>query len=350
MALDAAGIAIVDARDERSAVLMAHAYAEVGGGLGVALVTAGPGVTNAMTGVANAHIARASVLVLSGVPPRAQEGKGALQDLPHVEMLRPIVRHARTVREPTLVPQELDEAIARALGHGGEPGPAYLDFPTDTLRATLPPMFWRDEHMAAKPRPPLLPAPDAVAHAADLLCSAHRPLVITGRGARRAGAALRRLLDALPIACLDTSESRGLLAETHPAFVGATRAAAMAQADLVLTLGRRLDFQLGYGAPAVFPEARFVRIADTVAELRDNRRGDAELLADADLALDAIVAGLRGRKPAAERAWHARASCATRCAQHPTTRGDASIRSACSRACRTCSRRTRSWWPTAVTS
>jgi acetolactate synthase-1/2/3 large subunit len=303
MALDDAGIAIVDVRDERSAVFMAHAYAEIGGGLGVALVTAGPGVTNATTGIANAHVARAGVLVLAGVPPRAQEGKGALQDLPHVAMLQPVTRYARTVREPTLVPQELDCAITRCEGFGGEPGPAYVDFPIDVLRSELAPMFWRGEHMAAKARQALLPHPEAVARAAALLAAAHRPLVIAGRGARRAGPALVRLLDALPAAYLDTGESRGLVPEGHASFVGAMRAAAMAEADLVLTVGRRLDFQLAYGAPAVFPDARFVRIADTVAELIDNRRGDAEILADADLALGAVAAALRSRAPSADLAW-----------------------------------------------
>src|SRR5437667_290723 len=97
-----------------AAVYMAHAYGELTGGLGVALVTAGPGVTNAMTGIANAYVARAPVLVLSGVPPRPQENRGALQDLVHTDMVRPITRYARTVREPSLVLQELDEAVARA--------------------------------------------------------------------------------------------------------------------------------------------------------------------------------------------------------------------------------------------
>ncbi|HEX4884861.1 MAG TPA: thiamine pyrophosphate-binding protein [Casimicrobiaceae bacterium] len=306
MALDAAGIGIVDVRDERAAVMMAHAYAEIGGGLGVALVTAGPGVTNAMTGIANAHVARASVLVLSGVPPRMQEGKGALQDLAHVEIVRPLVRYARTVREPTLVPPELDEAIARALGHAGEPGPAYLDFPTDTLRAPLPAMHWRDEHMRPKRRPALPPVRDDVARAADLLLEAKRPLILTGRGARRAQAALLRLLDVVPAACLDTGESRGIVPDDHPCAVSAMRGAAMAQADCVVTVGRRLDFQLGYGAPAVFPAARWLRIGDTPGELRDNRRGDVELFADADLALDAIVEHAAARKPAVDRDWVAK--------------------------------------------
>ena len=98
MRLDAEGIAIVDVRDERAAVYMAHAHAELTGGLGVALVTAGPGVTNAMTGIANAHVARAPVLVMSGVPPRRQENRGALQDMVHTDLVRSLTRYARTVR------------------------------------------------------------------------------------------------------------------------------------------------------------------------------------------------------------------------------------------------------------
>src|SRR5215813_3747482 len=92
MRADAEGIRIVDVRDERAAVYMAHAHAELTGGLGVALITAGPGVTNGMTGLANAHVSRAPVLVISGVPPRAQENRGALQDMSHTEFVKPLTR------------------------------------------------------------------------------------------------------------------------------------------------------------------------------------------------------------------------------------------------------------------
>src|SRR5215207_2755680 len=111
MRLDAHGIRIIDVRDERAAVHMAQAHAEVTGKLGVALVTAGPGLTNAMTGIANAHVSRAPVLVLSGTPPRPQENRGALQDMDHTLLVRSITRYARTVREPALVLQKLDEAV-----------------------------------------------------------------------------------------------------------------------------------------------------------------------------------------------------------------------------------------------
>jgi acetolactate synthase-1/2/3 large subunit len=303
MRIDAEGIAIVDVRDERAAVYMAHAYGELTGGLGVALVTAGPGVTNAMTGIANAHVARAPVLVLSGVPPRPQENRGALQDLVHTDIVRPITRYARTVREPSMVLQELDEAVARAFGDGGEPGPVYLDFPTDTLRAEVPRALQRDEHLRPKPRPAIPPDPAALRAAAELLASARRPLVISGRGARGAGKSLLRLLDWLGAPYLDTGESRGLVPDTHPALVAAMRGTVMGEADLVLTVGRRLDFQLAYGSPAVFGEARFVRIADVASELRDNRRGEVELFASCAAALEGIVEVAGDRAPAIDREW-----------------------------------------------
>lgn len=303
MRLDAEGIRIVDVRDERAAVYMAHAHAELTGGLGVALVTAGPGVTNAMTGIANAHVARAPVVVISGTPPRAQENRGALQDMAHTEFVRPITRYARTVREPSLVLQELDEAVSRAQGEGGEPGPVYLDFPVDTQRAEIPAALLLDEHLAARPAKRLLPDPQGVQEAVELLWNARRPLVISGRGARGAGPVLQRFLSRLGAVYLDTGESRGLVPDDHPAVVAAMRGSVMGEADVIVTLGRRLDFQLAYGSPAVFKEAKFVRIADCAAELRDNRRGAAEILATAGDALEAILQAAGEREPAVDRAW-----------------------------------------------
>ena len=303
MRLDAEGIAIVDVRDERAAVYMAHAYGEMSGRVGVALVTGGPGVTNAMTGIANAHVARAPLLVLSGVPPRPQENRGALQDVVHTDLLRSITRYARTVREPSLVLQELGEAYARAEGTGGDPGPAYLDFPTDTLRADVPAAMLLPEHFAARERPRLRPDLAAIDRAAQLLCAARRPLVISGRGARGAAAELIALLDATGAPYLDTGESKGLVPESHPSVIAAMRGGVMGEADLVVTVGRRLDFQLAYGSPAVFSQARFLRIADTPGELRDNRRGEVELLATLSAALATLTDALRTRPRALDTHW-----------------------------------------------
>jgi acetolactate synthase-1/2/3 large subunit len=303
MRLDAEGIRIVDVRDERAAVYMAHAESQLTGGLGVALVTAGPGVTNAMTGIANAHVARASVLVLSGLPPSAQENRGALQDIVHTDLVRSLTRYARTVRHPDLVPQELAEATARAMGEGGEPGPVYLDFPVDTLRAEVSAAMQLPESFSPPVVRPMVPPAEAVQAAVQKLWAAKRPLFISGRGARGAGPALEALLIRLGAAYLDTGESRGLVSDDHPSVVAAMRGAVMGQADLVVTVGRRLDFQLAYGSPAVFGKAEFLRIADGTGELRDNRRGAVEIFANPASAVQAILDAAPSTPPSSDAAW-----------------------------------------------
>ncbi len=303
MRLDAEGIRIVDVRDERAAVYMAHAHAELTGQLGVALVTAGPGVTNAMTGIANAFVAKAPVLVLSGTPPKRQENRGALQDMIHTDFVRPLTRYARTVREPALVLQELDQAVSSAFGHGGEPGPVYLDFPVDTLRGEVPKVLELAEQLQGRPRDRLMPDPAAVTRAVDLLLAAKKPLFISGRGARGAGPQLARLLDRLDALYLDTGESRGLVPDDHRSVVAAMRGSVMTDADLIVTVGRRLDFQLAYGSPAIFGEAKFLRIGDCAGEVRDNRRGAAEIFATPSAALDAILEATEGRQGSADTEW-----------------------------------------------
>jgi acetolactate synthase I/II/III large subunit len=297
------GIRIIDVRHEAAAVHMAHAHAELTGALGVAMATAGPGVTNTVTAMANASLARAPVLLIGGCTSRPQANMGPLQDIPHVDILRPVTRASRTARVAEQVVRELDEAVARAIGDMGEPGPVYIEIPTDVLRTSVPPQLVLDEWMAAKP--PRAVPPDAadIALAVDALWSARRPLVITGRGAKRAGAELGRLLDASGALYLDTQESRGLVPADHPAVVGAMRAAAMTDADVVVLIGRKLDYQLGYGSPAVFPNARFIRIADTAGELIDNRRGQPEIMAAPALVLRAMVETAGNRRSNVDAAW-----------------------------------------------
>jgi len=99
----------------------------------------------------------------------------------HTDLVRPITRYARTVREPALVLQELDEAVSRAFGQGGEPGPVYLDFPTDTLRAEVPLRVQLDEHFRPKPPALLLPESEGRRRGGGAALVARRPLVITGR-------------------------------------------------------------------------------------------------------------------------------------------------------------------------
>jgi len=299
----ALGIQIVDVRDERAAVHMAHAHAELTHSVGVAMVTAGPGMTNAVTGMANAYVSRVPVVVISGVPPRPQQYRGALQELPQAEIARPITRYARTVTYAAHVLRELDEAFACAAGQGNEPGPAFIEFPTDLLREELPPQLVEHERFAVREGFSSLPAQEIIQKAVDILWSSRRPVIISGRGARGAGEELARLLDAVGCVYLDTAESRGVISDDHPANCPAARGLAMTETELVLTIGRSLDFQLGYGSPAVFPNAAFMRIGEVPSELRGNRRGDLEICGAVPLVLDAMLQASSNRPPATDTAW-----------------------------------------------
>lgn len=297
------GIRIVDVRDEGAAVHMAHAHGELTGRLGVAMVTAGPGVTNCVTGMANASLARIPVLLIGGCTSRPQANMGPLQDIPHVDILRPVTRQSRTLRVADQVIREFDEAVSRAFGDLGEPGPVYLEIPTDVLRTVVKKNLVLDDWMKPRATRVIAPDPAAIELAVEALWSAKRPLVVTGRGATKAAPEIVRLLDACGAVYLDTQESRGLVPGEHPSFVGAMRAAAMTEADTVFVIGRKLDYQMGYGSPAVFPHARFIRLADTAGELVDNRRGSPEILATPSLALAAMVKAAGNRRPTVDRAW-----------------------------------------------
>lgn len=285
-----AGVRIVAARHECAAVHMAQAEADLTGRLAVAVVTTGPGLTNAVTGLASAHLARSPVLVISTRIPRPQAGMGALEEIPQAELVRPVCRRADAVSEARHVLPSLDAARAAALGDDGPAGPVYVDFPVDLLHEVVPGAYLDTRFLAPGRRERLLPDPAAVARAAELIRRSRRPLVIAGRGALLDRDTLARFLQATEAVYLDTRESRGALPLDEPGQVPALRARAMAEADLVVTLGRRLDFELAYGSAAVFsPEAKFLRIGRTWDELGQNRRGDVEVRGDVPSVLAALL-------------------------------------------------------------
>jgi len=157
--------------------------------------------------------------------------------------------------------------------------------------------------MAGVPRPVSVAAADTLDTAADMIGKAQRVLVISGRGANAAPQALARFLTASQSAYLDTGETKGVVPDAHASHIAAMRGAAMKQADLVITIGRKLDFQLAYGSPAVFSDARFLRISDSSAELYDNRLADLAVLGDVEAALNGLAERLERSGIAASREW-----------------------------------------------
>jgi acetolactate synthase-1/2/3 large subunit len=298
-----AGVRIVVARHECAAVHMAQADADLTGRLAVAIVTTGPGLTNSITGIACAYLARSPILVISTRVPQPQEGMGALEEVPQVELVRPVCRYAHEVRDVRHVLIGLHAAASAAVGNDGPAGPTYVDFSTDLLRLKVPRPYADLEAVLPSVPTPMPPDSTTVEKAASQIRVSRRLLVLSGRGAVGHGALVERFLEASQALYLDTRESRGAVSLDHLAYVPAMRAQVLTSADLVITLGRRLDFEVAYGSAAVFsPEAKFIRIGRSSEEVSANRLGDLELRGDVDRCLEALLA-MRPRSDRLDQAW-----------------------------------------------
>lgn len=282
------GIEILDVRHESGAVFGAHAEAKLTDGLAVCMVTAGPGFTNALTAIANAAKSGVAVLVIAGRPPRAQLGLGAMQEIPQAEMTRTWAPFAKSVHSARAAIPLLRQAAAAALGNTASEGPAILELPTDVQKEKSKPESPPTPHVAQ--RVTMAPAPSALDRGAELIAQARRPVIIGGSNVRRVPRLVRDLLDRTGALYLDTSESRGALRPAPNTAVPALRGQAMGEADLVVTLGRCMDFQLAYGSRAVFnPKARFLRLGRSFSEIFDAAAGETALVGDLEPTLSKLL-------------------------------------------------------------
>lgn len=282
------GVDIVGVRHEQAAVHMAHGAAEVTGQLGVAILTAGPGFTNGVSGLATALHSRVPVLVLSALAPSPQLGRGAFEEVDQVAIATPVTKSAATIWDPDTAVALLADAVAAAYGGtDGVPGPVYLDAPVNILRAfSSPPATLGvfvtpvgDKHAQSRD----------VADAAAVIAAAQRPVVVSGGGAKGAARELEAFVAAVGGVYLDTRETRGLI--DTPAYVPAMRGRVMSEADLIITVGRRLDYELAYGSPAIF-DASFVRIGVAAEHLHDNRDDATKVDGDIAATLPLLAAAL----------------------------------------------------------
>ena len=283
------GISIVHVRHESAAVHMADAWAQITGEIGVALVTAGPGFGNALSALFSARHSESPVLLLSGDSPVAADGNGAFQEMPQIDLTRPLVKTARRPLRVERLGHDVAAAIARA--RSGRPGPVHVALPFDVLNATA-----GDAHrvgaaeLARRPRALPGPVADAVA---GRIARAKRPVVLIGpcMNRSRAGARVAVLEAALRAPVVAMESPRGL---RDPAL--GTFSDVLAASDLVVLLGKAIDFSVGFARPpavdatadlvVIDPDDRMIDRAYRIA----GRRLVASACADPDLAADALIA------------------------------------------------------------
>jgi acetolactate synthase-1/2/3 large subunit len=282
------GVELVDVRHEQTAAFAAEGWAKVTRELGVCAVTAGPGVTNAMSALGSAQQNNSPMLVLGGRAPAWRWGQGSLQELDHVPFVRPLVKLAATADSAAEIQDLVDEAIAVAL----EPhsGPVFLDFPLDHVFSLAP-------DGDADAAPAALGAdraghvdPAELERAAALLREAERPVIMAGTGLYwgRGEAELRALAEALRVPVFVNGLGRGCFPADHELYLSRARGTALKGADVALVIGVPLDFRLGFGA--VFGDETAVIAIDAAEPQRAVPRA---LAAELYGALPATLGGLR---------------------------------------------------------
>lgn len=289
------GIEVIDVRHEQVAAHAADGYARITGRPGCAVVTAGPGTTDAVTGVANAFRAESPMLLIGGQGALSQHKMGSLQDLPHVDMMNPITKFAATVPHTERVADMVSMAF-RECFHGS-PGPSFLEIPRDVLDAKVP---------LAKARIPGAGGyrsstrsagdPDAVEKLADLLVKAEKPCILLGSQTWtcRATDSAVKLVRELNVPAFMNGAGRGTLPPADPLHFQLARRYAFNNADLIIILGTPFDFRMGYGR-RLSPEATVVQIDLDYRTVGRNRDIDLGIVGDADAVLTALAQATSGR-------------------------------------------------------
>jgi len=248
------GMRIVDTRHEQSATWAAEAWAKLTRGPGVAVLTAGPGVTNGLSAITSASFNGAPLVVIAGRAPQARWGHGSLQELDHVPIVSTVTKSASTVTDPSDSGKAIQSAVAVALSP--HRGPTFVDVPIDVLFASAEAEVPRPVYPSA-----IEPDPDEVARAAQMIANASRPAFIVGSDLYWAGAwdVLAHAVEQLRVPCYSNGMGRGCLPADHELSFSRTRGSLKSEADLVVVVGTPLDFRLNFGE---YGSAAVIHITD----------------------------------------------------------------------------------------
>ncbi len=298
---------IVDVRHEQTAVFAAEGTARLTRSPGLAVLTAGPGVTNGVSAVTTAHFNGSPVVVLAGRAPDGRWGSGSLQELDHPPLLAPVTKRAWTAHSPADVGPAVHEAFTLAAAR--HRGPVFLDASLEALFGPVPDQPLR-RPKGERPPPDLArapdsqPEPDKITNIARLLAEAERPVLVLGSDVWMDGAehAAKTAAEQLRLPAIANGQGRGILPGGNPLLVTRARAVALGEADLVIVVGTPLDFRLGYGrfgGRNGMPAARVVHVADAAGQLATH----CELAASTAGDLAAFFTGLTSAAQGTGHGW-----------------------------------------------
>ncbi len=280
------GVKIIDVRHEQAAAMMAHSWSIFRQQPGVCLVTAGPGFTNSLTGLVNAYLDNAPIVLLSGTAPVRDWEKGALQEMNQSDMVKSVVKWSGVCYDTKRIPEYLSKAFRHAVS--GRPGPVFLELPPDVLNIKVieeeVPVPNRGNRIYKS-----MPDPAAIEEAASLINSSEKPLLVGGSGVGFSDCdkELLDFVDKTGIPFILLNNGRGAIPDGHPLSLwdGGQMAllTALSQADLVIVLGLRFNWLVGFGQG--FPQAKVVRVDIEPTEIDRNRGSDIGLAGDIGLSL-----------------------------------------------------------------
>ena len=296
-------VRIIDTRHEQGATFMAEGWARVTGEPGIALATAGPGVTNTITSIWNCLECQVPVILIGGRSNLSEFDLGAPQEINSLQLVSSVTKWSKTVYETKRIPEYISMAYRQALG--GRPGPVYLEMPWDVLRNEVNgedvifPTKYRSTGRAQGD-------PDLIKKAIELILAAERPIAIAGSGIWWSHAAqeLQQFIDLVKLPVTLTEMGRGCVPEDHPLCFGPTRVGSR-QADLVLLIGTRLTHNLNYGRPGLFNNtAKWIQIDIEPTEVGRNRPIDVGIVGDAKAVLKQLIEEMKdSRKERDKSSW-----------------------------------------------
>jgi acetolactate synthase-1/2/3 large subunit len=271
------GIRIIDVRHEQAAVHAADAWARCNPGkIGVAAITAGPGVTDGVTGIANAWRANSPILVFGGQGPFENLRRGSLQEMDHIGVVRPITKYVDAIYQTHRIPEYIELAIRHAVS--GIPGPAYLEIPMDVFMGAVPEdKIYIPRIRTAAPR--LSPDRVEVREALALLKSAHRPMLMAGTSVKwsQASAAMNRFIGETHMPAYTNGMGRGTVPPDSPEFLNRSRRDALKAIDCILLAGTLLDFRMAFGK-TIPADAKIIQLDMDATLIGQNRQSDVGLV------------------------------------------------------------------------